>query len=277
MSKMTRTVLFVIGVCLLGINISGMFLPLRHPDIYHLKPDKGVLLTEPQFYRSLPKRNTETAQTYATRLNRIVHDGIASYGNAVDKINGQIPWHENYLLFLAGYIYPQLYRPYEFCDYQKAVTRGLGICSQQAIILTEFLRKSDIPAHIVGLSGHVVTTVQVDPQKDIWWVLDPYYNKIIPHNLEKVETKSELVRPYYANQPNADALVDHYKAPGNQIYPTTKAYTGWKKYYIEKLSYIFIWIIPIICIVVAGQPYFNRWRTSLANCRQPNQTPPQQT
>ncbi|MDP6041898.1 MAG: hypothetical protein QGG64_25345, partial [Candidatus Latescibacteria bacterium] len=223
-------------------------MPLRHPDIYQLKPGDGLLLTESQFYDRAQRKQEETPLAYATRLNSIVHNGIASYGNAIDRINGQIPIYKNYLLFFAGYIYPQLYRPYEFCNYQKAIERGLGICSQQSIILTEILRKNNIPAHIVGLSGLVVATAQIDPTQNTWWILEPYYDKIIPYDLTEIEHKPELVRPYYASLPNVNTLVETYAAPGNRIYPTTKSYAGWKKYYIEKLSYLFIWIIPIACL-----------------------------
>ena len=93
--------------------------------------------------------------------------------------------------------------------------------------------------------------VQVDKHQNIWWLLDPYYNKVIPQNLETIQTQSELARTHYADLPNVDTLLKIYHPPGNQTYPTTQSYTGWKKYYIERLSYIFIWIIPLICVLVA--------------------------
>ena len=50
-----------------------------------------------------------------------------------------IPIYENYLLFIASYRYPDEYLKYEFVDYRKAIERGIGLCSQQAIIVSEIL------------------------------------------------------------------------------------------------------------------------------------------
>lgn len=252
MTRPINIILISVGILLFGVNISGFFIPLRSPQIYELMPDQ-TLLTTSQFYTQL-NHKTESQQAYVTHLNQVVHEGIASYGNHVDQLNGHIPFYENYLLFIAGFVYPRAYYPYEFCNPQKAIERGIGICSQQAIILIELLKEKNIDAHIVGLSGHVVATAQIDKNQNSWWILDPYYNKVIPYDLKQIEQNPELVRPFYLNQSNEDMLVSIYGKTGNTIYEDTRAYSGWKKYDIEQLSYIFIWVIPILCIFFAIRP-----------------------
>lgn len=243
MRSSVQTALAALGIVLLGINLLGFFLPLRSPDL-HLLRTGDIHLTEAQF-RERARRGNESNEAYAIRLTTVVHKGMASYGAEVERLHGQIPIHENYLLHLAGYLYPPLFNPYEFCNVEKAIARGLGICSQQCMIMTELLTANGVDARIVGLSGHIVVTAQVDSLEDIWWTFDPYYNKIIPHAIQEIESDPERVRTAYAGQPNADALIAIFGPEGNVRYRSAREYAGWKKCAIERLSYIAIWIIPI--------------------------------
>ena len=78
---------------------------------------------------------------------------IAHYwrDEGINKYYLRIPFWENYLLYIASYIDPEEYLKYEFYDYRRAIERGVGLCSQQAIIVSTWFDSNpqkDIPEHI---------------------------------------------------------------------------------------------------------------------------------
>jgi hypothetical protein len=65
-------VLFWIGVLLLGLNVVGIFVSLRNPDLYReelvfFKDD--ITLTEEQLWSSAVRRPDESTGEYVIRLN----------------------------------------------------------------------------------------------------------------------------------------------------------------------------------------------------------------
>lgn len=115
-------------------------------------------------------RKDESNEEYIVKLNNAINKGIAHYwaDEGILKYNIRIPIYENYLLFLASYTSPRLFRKYEYCNYRKAVERGIGLCSQHAIIISKILEENGINSKIIGLSGHVVTMAQIHKENNSW-------------------------------------------------------------------------------------------------------------
>ncbi len=131
------------------------------------------------------------------------------------------------------------------------------MCSQQAIIVVGILNDSGIDAEMLGLAGHVVLRASVSD--DSWYVADPDFGVIIPHDIPEIEANPELVRPYYRgieaqfrsadNSVSPDWAVEVYGKNGNRVFKNgVPGYVHWKKFYPERLSYIAIWIVPLIMI-----------------------------
>jgi hypothetical protein len=251
-------VLACFGLLLLGLNIAGLFIPLRNPDIYRdnlsfFKDD--ITLTEGQLWSSTVRQPGESTEAYVTRLNDAVNKGIAHYWDdqGIHKYNLRIPIYENYLLFFASYLYPSAYRKYEYCDYKKAIKRGLGLCSEHAIVLTGILKDRGIESQIVSLSGHVVAMAQVN--QGTWWVLDSDFGVVIPHSIAQIESDPNMIRPILKQKGYSDTvvnwMVDVYGKEGNQVFSGASEYRP-RGYQIERLSYILIWILPAIMMV----PFF---------------------
>ncbi|MBI1923541.1 hypothetical protein HYR99_04745 [Candidatus Poribacteria bacterium] len=206
-------------------------------------------MTEEQVKAIISHRDASD-EIYAVKINDAINKGIAHYWRkeGIDKYKLRVPIYENYLLFLASYLYPSVYERYEFRNYRQALERGVGLCSQHAFILVGFLRENGIRCEPVGLSGHVVVTAQVDKSNDTWWILDPDYGVVIKQSLDEIEKNPEIIRPYYAEKgydknsavtPSVDDLVRIYGKDGNYIG------AGRRWGYIESLSYILIWVIPL--------------------------------
>jgi len=235
----------------------GVFsVSLRNPDIYsergtNFKED--ITLTEEEVYRLIVKRD-EPDSAYVLRLNSAVNKGLAHYwrDEGIDKYHMRVPIYENYVLYFLSYIYPGPYRKYEFYDYRKAINRGIGMCSQCAIILSQILNEKGIPCKIVGLGGHVVAMAQVDRRNDRWWVLDADLGVVIKHSIAEIERHPAIVGPCYAAQgydaQTANDMVRVYGKEDNVIWESVAEYSG-VKYYIERGSYIALWGIPLVALL----------------------------
>ncbi|MDA1169330.1 MAG: hypothetical protein O3A36_03260, partial [bacterium] len=180
-----------IGIILLLINIAGFFLPLRNPKITQVTagfPQHRAIVTY-QEARDILVRSPQSADEYINRVTNTVNQAMLHYWDA-EKANTyhiRVPIYENYLIWAGKFIAPSIYKMYEYCDAEKALERGIGLCSQHAIITTEIFRKNGLDAHIVGLNGHVVTTVRADTINDSWHISDADNGVVIPHSLEEIE------------------------------------------------------------------------------------------
>jgi hypothetical protein len=255
---LVRHILFFGGLFLLFTNVFGLFTSLRNPEIYNEKNvtfPNDINLTESQVYAVINSDRSDI-KAYVTKVTMAVNNGIADYWalDGVEKYNLRVPFQKNYLLFLGSFIWPEKFQRYEFCDYRQAIERGVGMCSQQAIILSEVLYEKGIKTKIVGLSGHVVATTQVDGKTNEWWVLDPDYGVVIPFSIQAIEIDPTIIAPYYSEKgydtKAITALEDHYGKEGNVI---SEGY-GIGDFsrltnYFEQVSYVLIWVIPVFLIL----------------------------
>ncbi|MGD0002771.1 MAG: hypothetical protein ABSE06_00935 [Anaerolineaceae bacterium] len=254
--KKLKVLLAIIGIILIINNFVGVFVNMRNPAIYtdpHNEFPNDITLTEAQFYQALDRVSGDRVQTL-TQINAIVNQGIAHNwrDDAIEKYHLRVPFYENFILFGSSYLYPALFLKYQFVDYHRAVERGVGLCSEEAFVLTGILGDKGIKAKIVGLSGHVVVSAPVDDAQSTWWIFDPDYGVVIPNNISQIEENPELVRPYYAAKgytpQKIDSLVSYYGEGGNKVVDGIVGYSRFR-YYYEYASYIMIWVIPVVFIL----------------------------
>ncbi|MCH8332833.1 hypothetical protein IIC65_02780 [Candidatus Sumerlaeota bacterium] len=245
---------FAIGLALLALNISGFFIPLRNSKIY-TELETGftddITLTAEQTMAQISRLEGERAEDYVRRLNGVINRGIAHYweDEGIRRYRLHVPPYENFLLYVAGHLDRRL-KKYEFYDYKKAIERGVGLCSQQSLIVGSILSENQVRARLAGLEGHVVTLAEVDEARGVWWVLDPDYGVIIDHSLDEIESDPELIRPYYSARgygaEAVDNLVRIYGPDGNRVRESAARYhtLAW----FERLTYVMIWLIPVVCL-----------------------------
>lgn len=250
---------FLFGVGLLVLNLVGLATDLRNPAIYD-EPlawnPSGSQLTAGEVRRLAPRREGESDAEYLRRVHVVLSRALAHYwfdeGRAAYNI--RVPWSENYILHIAGLLLPSRYAMYEFCDYNKALERGVGLCSQQSIVSSELLEQSGIETNIVGLSGHVVVAARVSGAEERWWIFDPDYGVLIENSLSELEADPELIRPFYVAQGHAREVVSElvaiYGPEGNVTLPTARAYKG-KNFFVEKAAYFLIWALPLLLVAPA--------------------------
>ena len=254
--------LLIIAITLLSLNIAGLFITLRNSDIYDEEQTyfiNDIIYTEKQLH-NVVRRTNEPDKAYVTRINQAISNGIAHYWKdaGMKKYNIRIPIYENYILYFAGHLFPKHFKRYEFSNYKRAIERGVGLCSQHSIILAEVLEKNGVDAKIIGLSCHVVVMAQVNKDNDTWWILDPDFGVTINKNIDEIEKSPEIIQSYYIdkgyNETTVSTVTNCYRNI-NGIYEDAYSYSGWKRYYIEKFSYIIIWIIPLLLLLASIKLY----------------------
>jgi len=245
-----RKLLLAAGIILLAVNITGLFIPLKNPNIY--SEEQGLFkndspLTGDKFY-AIVSQDSKDRKRYLKNLNDAVSSAIVHYWDdaGTRKYNLRVPFYENYILSIFGYLIPDWFGKWEFFDYKKAVERSAGLCSQHAIIISQILSEKKIPVKMVGLQGHVVATAQVDEKEDQWWILDGDYGVMIEHSIEKIEQNPETIRPFYSQKGydnnSIQSLVEIYGQEGNSVNVLKRHYP--ERYYFEKLSYLLKWLLP---------------------------------
>ncbi len=252
-----RLALFLVAIGLLAANVYGLTKSLRGPSLHleeQLEFEDDIKLTESEFYATISDVNPPLGRkAYVVKLTRAVRDCIGHYwdNDGIDIYNLRVPFHENYLLNIASYISPDYFLKFQFTDYRRAVERGDGLCSQHAIITSEILIEKDIPASVVRLAGHVVVQANVGSEgSEEWWILDPDYGVVIPFSLSQIEKSPKVTRRFYEQEGVRDTatlawLEDTFGAAGNIVLEPVGARAYHRKlYYVERLSYMLIWLIP---------------------------------
>jgi len=254
-TKLPGFTTFVLSILLLVINLTGVVIPLRNPAVYEGLEYAGKVRT-PQYsaeeiYTQMDRIESidEQYPEYVKRLTKLIFDGTVHYWEENEENNAfnlRIPIHENYLIYFSNLFLGDR-QNYEFCRAERAIERSTCVCSQSSKILADILGKNRVPAHIVGLEGHVVTRARVDKETNQWWILDADYGVVIEHDIDEIEANPALVQePYEAqgySQGVIDALVDIYGPEGNIIIDENLQCEG------EDHLYLLKWLIPSLGIL----------------------------
>ncbi len=256
---------FGIGIILLMINIYGLFIPFKNEAIYeeeHVFFKNDIDRSYEYLISDILNEEITDREDFFRKLVIAVNKNMAHYwrDDGRFKYNLTVPFYKNYLLFMASYFMPKVFKKYEFCDYRLALERGVGLCSQHAIVICGILEEKGVPCRIVALSGHVVAMAEV--KNDKWWILDGDYGVIIPYDIVQIEKTPSLVVNYYKDKLDYSdhaiktgsfipllRLVEIYGKEGNRILKGVKEYCNIKKWIIEKSSFYAIWIIPLILML----------------------------
>lgn len=256
-------VFFIMGIILIGINISGFFLPSRSHDIYQI--NYGTKMAASLSYQEVSEiiQNTSVPRKqYLINVNNAVNQGMAHYWGiedgsrnmtAIDHYLLRVPIYKNYILFTMSYIMPEHFLPYEYTQYDDALKRGLGMCDQQTIVLDGILDSQNIESKMIDTPHHFFETALADPVTNEWWILDPDYGVVVPYNIQQITDNPELIRPFYLKEgysnETIDFLVDNvYQNHDIKFHSDISEYST-KLYPFERLSYVFIWLIPLVCIL----------------------------
>jgi hypothetical protein len=255
-------VLFVLATGLIGLNIAGLFTSLRSNEIYSIK-DKhwdaecptGISLTEDEFHTRLEQIFANTTLSDSARVTQtcdLVEQGLLHYwlDDKRKEYHLTIPAYENYILWGMQFFNPLMFEKYQLLNWRKTIQRGVAICSQAAIALSEILNEKGIESQIVKLNGHVVARARIGTNR--YFIVDPDFGITLPYDLDEIQNNVELIRPYYqekvCDESDMKNLTDVYNPDGNKIVKNAAVYMeGYGTF--GEISYWLIWIIPLFLIL----------------------------
>ena len=247
-------VLGLLGLGLLVLNLIGLALPLRSPDIGPSYADFARPTTTPyeDALDVLEALDDSDTHRFVTEATRVFHYGMAHIEPADIRHNGldfyrmRVPVWENYFLYALSYLKPDTYRDYEFCNYQKALERGTGRCGQQSMALVGYLSERSIETGFISLGGHALATAKVGEE---WYLLDADFGGVIPFDLSVAEQDPIRVLDYYwGDAASVRNLYQLFSPEHNAV-----RYGGPEARYaracpIEKVVYVLKWIFPVLLI-----------------------------
>ncbi len=250
--KAPSLLLFVTSLVLIGINIYGLIVPLRNPEVYQGIHYAGVQRVVKYSARQvIAQMNRDVAideqyPDYVKRLTRLIFEGTVHQWDEVKGDNSfhiYLPLEENYLIYLLRIVNGED-APYEFCRAERAIERAASVCSQSVKIITNILTRNKVKAQIATLDGHVIVRARVDKDPDTWWILDPDYGVVIEHDLDQITDNPDIIRDAYAAQGYSRGVIENlvqiYAPPGNQL--TDEGLLCPQ----ENFLYVLKWLIPTI-------------------------------
>jgi hypothetical protein len=196
--------IFTLGTFLFALNIYGEFVSLRNPEInngiMYFNVFRKPQIPPEQVFDQMDKRSRESNEEYAYRLTHLIYSAtVHKWEDVTDytEYNHQVPPHENYFLWALSYLNPTTYRFYHFCDPQKAIERGVMICSQATEVMVHLWKKTGLDARNMVLDGHVVAEAQVDSKNDIWWILDADFGVVLEHDINFLQQHTNSIVEKY--------------------------------------------------------------------------------
>jgi hypothetical protein len=176
-----------------------------------------------------------------------------------------MPQRENWILASMAVLDPVLSRWFmrsdhvrlfgnvELPEYEHALARGFGICSQLSLASADLLyRRYGIDARVAGLDGHVV--VQLYDGAGGGWVLDPSFRNFTRGS---VTAPAALAPAFFAGNKKIRALYldarQNYVAPrpGWAAYSQRSAAKQELLFRFVLISYALKWLVPLAALGAA--------------------------
>lgn len=249
------------GTVLLCINLYGLKAELepQYNEFTEFRFENDSILSYEQTLDQIDKLITESDSQYAARVTSLIANRLAHIQWEIpadpDEYNQRVPIWENYILYLAGLVtnIPEFER-YHFADYTRSLKRGIGICGDASMILSQLLNKQDIKNEIISFPGHVVVSTYIDGES---YTFDPDFGVVLPFSPEEIRNTPEITEQFYldANYTYYDAagLREGYRFEFEKWSGVSHFITN--KYYFEKMSYAIKWPLPILLIILGAIIY----------------------
>jgi hypothetical protein len=262
--KITITILlFISGVVLTTLNIYGEFKNIRTTIFFddELRFNNDQPTEFQNTISQLAKLEGESDLQFSKRITKVIAAGLAHIHwerYDAEKFNQLIPIWENYFLYFMGKFsgIPE-FEKYHFANYERSLERGIGICGDASMVLSQVLTNNNIVNNIITFPDHVVVSAKFDNKEKVF---DPDFGVSLPFSPEKIMQSPSLVSNYYLDAGYFDYDIKAF----NRIYNNNFQRWGGvkhfitKKYYFEKISYWLKWPFPILLILISMLYFIKR-------------------
>ncbi|MDA9355828.1 hypothetical protein N9R46_01035 [Gammaproteobacteria bacterium] len=241
-----KTILLIIAISLITLNLLPSQMRSLEP-LDEILPNSASLILKKDVCINRITLLDNKQRSYLYDLTKLVNQCIIHYwvDDEVDlqkSLNIWIPPEENYVLHFAAYFIPKL-RSIELYDIEKIIERGIGACSQYAILIDEILESNGYESNLIGLNGHVVVEAKTLTGEKI--VLDADYGVIIPESISFIEKNPSIIKDFYPTK--VELLTEIYQSRNyiddDSYHPNHKILRM-----ITTFSYWIAWIIPLLLL-----------------------------
>lgn len=249
--------LFITGSFLLTVNLYGLTQNIRPNNITN--NDLRFINDQPLPYEEvisgLVKRADESDSEFSFRASTLISQGLAHIHwekYQPNKFNQLVPIWENYFIYIMAKVttIPE-YKRYHFADYKRSLKRGIGICGDASMILSQVLNKHNISNNIIVYPGHVVVEALFNNKETA--MLDADFGVHIPFDKDSTKANFASVANLYLDKgySEVDRLFFEKMYQSNYSVWRDVQHFITKKYYFEKISYIVKWPLPIGLIFIS--------------------------
>lgn len=246
--------LIITGLCLTALNLYGTNRSLAPNAIAgeHLRfKDKDVLMSKAAFQANIAKQQHETDADYAARQTIAIAQTIAHVHwdyYPPERFNQRVPIWENYILYLMGLFsgIPEFER-YHYSSIEKSLERGIGVCGDVSMMLSQILDGTGIKNQLITFPGHVMVEADFGSHKQLY---DPDFGVVLPKGSLYYQKNPSDFRQAYVDAGFVNDA-EYFLAAGIQQkirYWDGVSHFITKKYYFEKISYVLKWLLPVLLL-----------------------------
>lgn len=258
MKKVLITLLLTSGLSLLAINTYGLFQDVR-PNTLNTEPlrfPNDVSLDFDQAMQHIKLKEQEAPLDYVVRMTDVISQSLAhihwNEEQDITKYNQLIPVWENYFLYFMGIAsgIPE-YEKYHFAHYQRSLRRGVGICGDASMVMSQLLDKQGIPNQILSFPGHVVVAATVDGKEGVY---DPDFGVVLPLSPDEIKQAPTTIYQHYVDKGYSLREIQNLMRAYNLGFKRWDGVSHFitNKYYFEKVAYALKWPLPILLILLAS-------------------------
>lgn len=247
-----------VGALLLAINLYGLTKDIQPGRIverdFRFENDKT--LTYEDALVLLKKSQNQDEAEFSSGVTDVISKTLAHIHWKEESdptvYHQRVPIWENYFIWAMSFItnMPE-YEKYHYADYKRSLKRGIGICGDASLIMSQVLDENGIPNQMVSFPGHVILEAEIQPGNRQTY--DPDFGVVIPYSIEEISASPFLVKEAYLEKGYSPreimGLVRAYALPYERWDGVTHFMT--KKYYFEKVAYMLKWPLPL-CLVAFG-------------------------
>jgi len=244
------------SAALIMLNIWGIISP---PDY------RSGLNSHPQSYEQTIS-NIDALWIRFGSSKEFIREATKSYNSGIVywwPKDASVSFKDNWILTLAQYMDPlirlaglknddePLFSRFESYRYERALGRGFGICSQNAVGFSDLMhRRYGLDVRPLGLGGHVVALAQLADGSVL--TVDPSVSVVLPFGPNKFDSEADAILEVYRRIGN-ESLGRTYDPDNNFVAQNAgelnySAAAGWKMEAIRWFEYAsdwLMWLIPV--------------------------------
>jgi len=220
---------------------------LRFNDDISIGYDEAMALLE--------RRDDEDNFSYTVRANNVVQDAMAHIHNweshPPDLYLQRVPFYENFFLHLLGRFSDQPYiRRYHFADYRKSLERGIGICGDHAVVMSQLVSNTGIKSSLLAFpAGHVLLATH-EPDGSFGIFDADFGVNFVVDDLSMLKDRDVIAKAYSAEGYPEDEVTEMVDILGTSYDEYADTYDFMKRRYIfEKVSYVMKWLMPVTFVL----------------------------